>query len=227
MVITDHRAARNFRHDPATTADILHDADVAVVPVGPVNTDLAEHLARHDRTHRTHQTTVACDVHAIPALTGPHEPFCAAADILFMSDERLPSPAEQWLGQVMDAGRSNSPSSAEANTAPPSPPAAAANCTTCPRPRPAKSRVPSGPATPCAPASSTATHAACHPNEHCNAQPCSPLPNSPPSVAQLDSSPPTNSTRGSPQPNPAHTRHDTQTLDLARAGVDAVVCPTS
>jgi acarbose 7IV-phosphotransferase len=102
MVITDHRAARNFRHDPATAADILHDADVAVVPVGPVNTDLAEHLARRDRTHRTHQTTVACDVHAIPALTGPHEPFCAAADILFMSDERLPAPAGQWLGQVMD-----------------------------------------------------------------------------------------------------------------------------
>jgi sugar/nucleoside kinase (ribokinase family) len=99
MVLTDHRGARSFRHRPATAALLIDTADVVVVPVGPVNRDLAEHLARRDRPR---PVTVACDVHAISALTGPHEPFCAAADVLFMSDERIPLPAEDWLGQVMD-----------------------------------------------------------------------------------------------------------------------------
>jgi sugar/nucleoside kinase (ribokinase family) len=102
LILLDHRAARGFRHAPATAGDILDHADVVVLPVGPVNTDLAEYLARRDRTRTA---TVACDVHAISGLTGPHEPFCAAADILFMSDERLPLPVQDWLAQVMDRWR--------------------------------------------------------------------------------------------------------------------------
>jgi sugar/nucleoside kinase (ribokinase family) len=98
MVLTDHRAARSYRHQPATAEPIMQRSDVVVLPVGPVNTGLAEHLAGRAAPRAF---TVACDVHAISALSGPHEPFCAAADILFMSDERLPLPAGNWLSEVM------------------------------------------------------------------------------------------------------------------------------
>jgi len=39
---------------------------------------------------------------AIGGLHGDHEPFCEAADILFISDERLSVPAGEWLEKVMD-----------------------------------------------------------------------------------------------------------------------------
>ena len=99
MVLTDHRGARSFRHDIATAVPLMDRADVVVLPIGPVNTDLAEHLAHHAGPRRL---TLACDVHAIATLTGPHEPFCAAADILFMSDARIPVAADDWLDRVMD-----------------------------------------------------------------------------------------------------------------------------
>ena len=46
--------------------------------------------------------TVATDVHAIADLDDPYNrDFMAAADILFMSDERLPCGPEEWARQVM------------------------------------------------------------------------------------------------------------------------------
>ena len=45
---------------------------------------------------------VATDVHAIASLTDPYNAdFMAAADILFMSDERLPAPPEEWVAEVL------------------------------------------------------------------------------------------------------------------------------
>lgn len=47
--------------------------------------------------------TVATDVHAIADLDDPYNrEFMAAADILFMSDDRLPCPPEEWARRVMD-----------------------------------------------------------------------------------------------------------------------------
>jgi acarbose 7IV-phosphotransferase len=46
---------------------------------------------------------IATDVHAIADLDDPYNrDFLAAADILFMSDARLPVPAESWAAQVME-----------------------------------------------------------------------------------------------------------------------------
>jgi ribokinase len=45
---------------------------------------------------------IATDVHAVSALDSTYDQdFMAAADILFMSDEQLPCPAEEWLDRVM------------------------------------------------------------------------------------------------------------------------------
>ena len=45
---------------------------------------------------------IATDVHAIADLDDPYNrDFMAAADILFMSDERLPCPPEEWARRVM------------------------------------------------------------------------------------------------------------------------------
>lgn len=99
MILLDHRAAATHRHQPTTAQPVIDTADVVVLPVGPVNADLADHLATRDRSGGP---VVACDVHAIAGLDGPHEPFCAAADILFMSDERLPDPPGNWLPTVLN-----------------------------------------------------------------------------------------------------------------------------
>lgn len=46
---------------------------------------------------------VATDVHDLESLSDPYNlEFMEAADILFMSDERLPCPAEDWVRQVQD-----------------------------------------------------------------------------------------------------------------------------
>ena len=46
---------------------------------------------------------VATDVHALESLDDPYNlEFMEAADILFMSDERLPCPAEDWVRQVQN-----------------------------------------------------------------------------------------------------------------------------
>ncbi len=46
---------------------------------------------------------LATDVHAIADLDDPYNrDYMAAADILFMSGERLPEPPEAWAGRVMD-----------------------------------------------------------------------------------------------------------------------------
>ncbi len=45
---------------------------------------------------------IATDVHAVSSLDSPYDrDFMAAADILFMSDEQLPCPAEEWLDKIM------------------------------------------------------------------------------------------------------------------------------
>jgi ribokinase len=45
---------------------------------------------------------VASDVHAVADLDDPYNAdFMAAADILFMSHERLPAPPEAWAGEVL------------------------------------------------------------------------------------------------------------------------------
>lgn len=50
---------------------------------------------------RQHGMTVATDVHAIADLGDPYNAdFMRAADILFMSHERLPMPPEEWAGAV-------------------------------------------------------------------------------------------------------------------------------
>ncbi|GIL08817.1 MAG: phosphofructokinase [Chloroflexota bacterium] len=46
---------------------------------------------------------VATDVHTIASLDDPYNrDYLAAADILFMSDERLPAPPETWARRVLD-----------------------------------------------------------------------------------------------------------------------------
>jgi ribokinase len=46
---------------------------------------------------------VASDVHALESLSEPYnQDFLEAADILFMSDERLPCSPEEWVRQVQD-----------------------------------------------------------------------------------------------------------------------------
>lgn len=46
---------------------------------------------------------VATDVHTIASLDDPYNhDYLAAADILFMSDERLPEPPEAWARRVLD-----------------------------------------------------------------------------------------------------------------------------
>jgi len=45
---------------------------------------------------------IATDVHAVSALDSTYDrDFMAAADILFMSDEQLPCPPDEWLDQIM------------------------------------------------------------------------------------------------------------------------------
>lgn len=94
LILNDHRGNPPWQHDPAAAARLARDCDLAVIPLGTANGLLAEHAGELG-------VPVACDVHAIPTLTGPHEPYCAAADLLFMSDERLAGPVEGWLEQVM------------------------------------------------------------------------------------------------------------------------------
>jgi sugar/nucleoside kinase (ribokinase family) len=193
MILLDHRAAATHRHQPATAQPAIDTADLVVLPVGPVNADLADHLAARDRTHGP---AVACDVHAITGLDGPHEAFCAAADILFMSDERLPHPPDDWLPAVLNRWPVRLVVLGQGAHGATSPSATNRTPTTCRQHRPSGSPAPSAPATPCAPPSSTATAAAYHPNSPSTAPPSSPPPNSPPPAAPPATSPPTNSTPG-------------------------------
>jgi ribokinase len=94
LILNDYRGNPPWQHDPAVAARLAQGCDLAVIPLGTANGELAEHAAELG-------VPVACDVHAIPGLAGPHEPYCAAADLLFMSDERLGGPVEDWLEQVM------------------------------------------------------------------------------------------------------------------------------
>jgi acarbose 7IV-phosphotransferase len=83
------------QHDPVRAAEAARGCDLVVVPIGSANALLAARAADFG-------APVVCDVHAIGGLTGGHEPYCEAASVLFMSDERLPLPAGAWLEQVMD-----------------------------------------------------------------------------------------------------------------------------
>jgi sugar/nucleoside kinase (ribokinase family) len=94
LILNDYRGNAPWQHDPVQAARITRDCDLAVIPFGTANGRLAEHAADLG-------VPVACDVHAIGGLTGPHEPFCQVADLLFMSDERLSGSAEEWLRQIM------------------------------------------------------------------------------------------------------------------------------
>lgn len=52
---------------------------------------------------RQRGVTIATDVHAIASLDSDYDrDFMAAADILFMSDELLPCPPEEWIRRVWD-----------------------------------------------------------------------------------------------------------------------------
>jgi sugar/nucleoside kinase (ribokinase family) len=84
-----------WQHDPARAVEIARGCDLVVLPIGSANALLAAHAGDFG-------APLACDVHAISALHGDHEPYCEAAQILFMSDERLPVPVEEWLEKVMD-----------------------------------------------------------------------------------------------------------------------------
>jgi acarbose 7IV-phosphotransferase len=94
VVLNDYRGARGYRHDPQAAAEVMRDCDMVVLPVGGVNTDLVAVAAALG-------ALVACDVHAISGLDGPEQPFCDAADVLFLSHERLPGPAEKFLAPLM------------------------------------------------------------------------------------------------------------------------------
>ena len=94
-LILNESRDRAWQHDPARAAETARGCDLVVLPIGSANALLAARAADFG-------VPVASDVHAIGGLHGDHEPFCEAADILFMSDERLPVPAEEWLEQVMD-----------------------------------------------------------------------------------------------------------------------------
>jgi sugar/nucleoside kinase (ribokinase family) len=93
MILNESRD-RAMQHDPASAAEASRGCDLAVLPIGSANAHLATHAADLG-------VPLACDVHAIPGLTGDHEPYCEAATILFMSDERLPVSVPDWLEQVM------------------------------------------------------------------------------------------------------------------------------
>ena len=95
LILNDYRTADDWHHDPGHAASIARGADLVVLPLGRANTRLAARAADFG-------VPVACDVHAIPGPYGDHEVFCQAADILFMSDERLQVPAADWLEQVMN-----------------------------------------------------------------------------------------------------------------------------
>jgi ribokinase len=94
LILNDYRGGRDWRHEPKQVAEAVRGCDMLVLPVGGVNARLATHA-------RAFGKPVACDVHAIASLTGEHEPWCEAADILFMSHERLPLPVGDWLEQAM------------------------------------------------------------------------------------------------------------------------------
>jgi len=94
LILNDYRTPDQPRHDPAHVAHLIDHADLVVLPTGGVNIGLIPAAARAD-------AELACDVHAIAALDGPEAPFCQAADILFMSDERLPTDIHDWLDTVM------------------------------------------------------------------------------------------------------------------------------
>ncbi len=93
-LILNEERERAWQHDPARAAEAALGCDLVVLPVGSANGLLAASAADF-------AAPLACDVHAIGGLAGDHEPYCEAADILFMSDERLPVPAGAWLEQVM------------------------------------------------------------------------------------------------------------------------------
>jgi acarbose 7IV-phosphotransferase len=94
LILNDYRGNGSWQHDPAQAARLARGCELAVIPFGTANTRLAEHAADLG-------VPVACDLHAIGGFDGPHEPFGQAADLLFMSDERLPCAAEEWLERVM------------------------------------------------------------------------------------------------------------------------------
>jgi acarbose 7IV-phosphotransferase len=94
VVLNDYRGSRGYRHDPQAAGEVMRDCDMVVLPVGGVNTDLVAVAAAAG-------ALVACDMHAMNGLDGPEQPFCDAADVLFLSHERLPGPAEQFLAQLM------------------------------------------------------------------------------------------------------------------------------
>jgi sugar/nucleoside kinase (ribokinase family) len=124
-ILNDYRAPGQPGHDPAQVARLIDHADVVVLPTGGVNTSLIPAAARA-------AAELACDVHAIAALDGPEAPFCEAADILFMSDERLPVPVHDWLDTVMTRWRCRIAVVSRGDTAPCWPSAGSADTTTNP-----------------------------------------------------------------------------------------------
>ncbi|GAB7191667.1 hypothetical protein NUM3379_23750 [Kineococcus sp. NUM-3379] len=81
----------------AAEADALAAADAVVV-------DLADHSRRVLRAARAAGVGVWCDLHDYDGSSSFHEEFLAAADHVFLSDERMPDP-EGFLRAQVAAGK--------------------------------------------------------------------------------------------------------------------------
>ncbi|MFI7545309.1 carbohydrate kinase family protein [Actinoplanes sp. NPDC049599] len=82
---------------PARQAAVLADADAVVV-------DLADHSRQALPAARALGKPVWCDLHDYDGRSAFHAEFLAAADYLFVSDERLPDP-HRFLREQVAAGK--------------------------------------------------------------------------------------------------------------------------
>ena len=95
QINVDLKDVQAFNYPGDRFAAALHGADLAVL----CNINFSrEHLA----TVRERGLPLATDVHAISDLDDEYNrAFMEAADVLFMSDERLPLPPEAWARAIM------------------------------------------------------------------------------------------------------------------------------
>ena len=90
MINTDLKDIQESVYPPSVFEHALHQCSLAVI----CNINFARPFLR---SAKDRGVTIATDVHTIDDLDDEYNrDFLAAADILFMSDERLPCPPEEW-----------------------------------------------------------------------------------------------------------------------------------
>ncbi len=95
QIHVDLKDAQERPYPPARFAEALAEVDLAVL----CNINFSRPFLR---TARECGVRIATDVHTIADLDDDYNrDFMAAADILFMSDEALPLPPEQWAREVL------------------------------------------------------------------------------------------------------------------------------